>query len=235
MTEIIDFFISPYKSAPAIDILLEIIAAALGIASVLYAKKENVLVFPTGIISTSIYIYLLSQWNLFGDLIINIYYTLMSLYGWYAWMYLKNKNNEQLNISKTTVKQKWLGFCIFIFAAGFVISLYRYFEVVPKLNIKETLAFIYDKLSSGDLDNFREAIPFLDSLTTASAFVAMWLMAIKKIEHWVFWIITNIFSIPLYFIKGFGFTGIQYTVFLILAYLGYKAWKNHLNKKSLLV
>ena len=85
MTELLDFFIEPYKNAPIINIILEFIAALFGIISVFYAKKENILVFPTGIISTALYVYLLSQWNLYGDLIINIYYTLMSVYGWYMW------------------------------------------------------------------------------------------------------------------------------------------------------
>jgi nicotinamide mononucleotide transporter len=100
------------------------------------------------------------------------------------------------------------------------------------LNFNESINYAFSNLTSGNLSKFRDAVPFLDTFTTAAAFVAMWLMAIKKIENWTFWIITNIVSIPLYFVKGYGFTGIQYTVFLILAILGYQQWKKTLNKRK---
>ena len=85
MNQIVDFLIEPYKAASTLNIILEFIAALFGVISVLFAKRENILVYPTGIISTALYVYLLSQWSLYGDLIINIYYTLMSLFGWYMW------------------------------------------------------------------------------------------------------------------------------------------------------
>jgi len=234
MDILIDFFLGPYRTAPLINIILEIIAAGLGIASVLYAKKENVLVFPTGIISTTIYIYLLSQWNLFGDLIINIYYTLMSIYGWYMWSKLIDaKKKTHIPISRTTFKEKCIAFAIFMLASIFVIFIYRHYNVMPNnLNFRESASFAYTNLTSGSLEKFRIAVPFLDTFTTAAAFVAMWLMAIKKIENWNFWILTNIVSIPLYFVKGYGFTGIQYTIFLILAFQGYLVWKKSLNNQK---
>lgn len=234
MDTFIDFFLEPYRTAPLVNIILEIIAAGLGIASVLYAKRENVLVFPTGIISTTIYIYLLSQWNLYGDLIINIYYTIMSVYGWYMWSKLiDSAKKEHIPISRTTIKEKMIAFTIFILASVFVVFIYRHYNVMPNnLNFSESVHFAYTNLISGSLEKFRIAVPFLDTFTTASAFVAMWLMAIKKIENWNFWILTNIVSIPLYFVKGYGFTGIQYTIFLILAFQGYIAWKKSLVKPA---
>lgn len=234
MDTLIDFFLEPYQTAPLINIILEIIAAGLGIASVLYAKRENVLVFPTGIISTTIYIYLLSQWNLYGDLIINIYYTIMSVYGWYMWSKLiDSAKKEHIPISRTTIKEKMIAFTIFILASVFVVFIYRHYNVMPNdLSFSESVHFAYTNLTSGSLEKFRIAVPFLDTFTTASAFVAMWLMAIKKIENWNFWILTNIVSIPLYFVKGYGFTGIQYTIFLILAFQGYIAWKKSLVKSA---
>lgn len=231
MDALIDFFIDPYKNAEPINIILEFIAMVFGVASVLYAKKENVLVFPTGIISTSIYIYLLSQWNLFGDLIINIYYTIMSVYGWYMWSKLiDSAKKKHIPISRTTIKEKMIAFAIFMSASVFVILIYRHYNVMPNdLNFNESVNFAYTNLTSRNLESFRTAVPFLDTFTTAAAFVAMWLMAIKKIENWNFWILTNIVSIPLYFVKGYGFTGIQYTIFLLLAIQGYLAWKKNLD------
>ncbi len=234
MNTLIDFFLEPYRTAPLINIILEIVAASLGVASVLYAKKENVLVFPTGIISTAIYIYLLSQWDLYGDLIINIYYTIMSVYGWYMWSKLiDTTKKEHIPISRTTNKDKMIAFTIFVSATVFVIFIYRHYNIMPNtLNFSESISYAYSNLTSGNLEKFRAAVPFLDTFTTAAAFVAMWLMAIKKIENWNFWILTNIVSIPLYFVKGYGFTGIQYTIFLILAIQGYSTWKKSLDKNK---
>ena len=234
MTELIDFFLDPYKTASVTNILLEVIAATLGIISVFYAKKENVLVFPTGIISTGIYIYLLLQWSLYGDLIINIYYTIMSLFGWYMWSkIIEGSKKEHISITRTTKNEKGIATIIFIAASMFVIFIYRHYNIMPnELNFTESVSYAYKNLTSGSLEKFRIAVPFLDTFTTAAAFVAMWLMAVKKIENWTFWIVTNIVSIPLYFVKGYGFTGIQYIVFLILAILGYQQWKKILDKKK---
>ncbi len=234
MNTVIDFFLEPYRTAPILNIILELIAATLGIASVLYAKKENVLVFPTGIISTGIYIYLLSQWNLYGDLIINIYYTIMSIFGWYMWSkIIDSAKKEHIPITRTTNKEKGIAAVIFVAASFFVIFIYRHYNVMPNnLNFTESVSYAVRNLTSGSLEKFRMAVPFLDTFTTAAAFVAMWLMAIKKIENWTFWMVTNIVSIPLYFVKGYGFTGIQYTVFLVLAILGYQQWKKILDKKK---
>ena len=256
MHELIDFFLEPYKTATLTNILLEVVAATLGIISVFYAKKENILVFPTGIISTGIYIYLLSKWGLYGDLIINIYYTIMSVYGWYVWSRIKspsltfpkgkgtnyeenvvsNEDNKEIihtPITRTNNKDKAIATLIFITASFFVIFIYRHYNVMPNnLGFMDSVNYAFSNLTSGNLEKFRMAVPFLDTFTTAAAFVAMWLMAVKKIENWTFWIATNIISIPLYFVKGYGFTGIQYTVFLVLAILGYKEWKKILDKKK---
>lgn len=233
MNEIIDFFLEPYKSATTLNIILEFIAALFGVVSVFYAKKENVLVFPTGIISTGIYVYLLSQWNLYGDLIINIYYTLMSIYGWYMWSKIIDDESNHIPISRTSRVDKLKAFGIFIFTSVFVIVVYRYYNVMPNhLGFSESISYASEKLFSGNLTNFREGTPYLDTFTTGIFFAAMWLMANKKIENWTLWIAGNIISIPLYFAKGYGFTGIQYTIFLILAIQAYFIWKKNLDKKK---
>ena len=232
MNTIVDFFLEPYQQVAGINIFIEFIAAALGITSVFYAKKENILVYPTGIISTGLYVYLLLKWALYGDLIINIYYTLMSLYGWYMWTRISKKTHEPLKISRTNYLDNIKAFAIFVFTAIFVIVVYRYYDVMPDLNFIDSIHYAFQKISAGSLIEFRKATPYLDTFTTAAAFVAMWLMANKKIENWIFWIITNIVSIPLYFVKGYGFTGIQYTIFFVLAFLGYKEWKKNLNKQN---
>ncbi len=233
MNELIDFFLEPYRTASISQIVLEFTAALFGVISVFYAKKENILVFPTGIISTGIYVYLLSQWNLYGDLIINIYYTLMSIYGWYMWSKVMGKDQHHIKITRTNFYDKLKAFGIFIGTSIFVIIVYRYYNVMPNnLNFSESINYAFSYMTSGNLEKFRKIIPYLDTFTTGIFFAAMWLMANKKIENWIFWIAGNIVSIPLYFVKGYGFTGIQYSIFLILAILGYLEWKKILDKKK---
>ena len=204
MKEFIDFFFQPYYASSTLDVLIELIAVSFGIASVIFAKNENILVFPTGIISTILYIIICYKFILYGDMLINIYYTFMSLYGWYVWSFKVSGENVVI----TTSKKDDVAKSIFIFLSTIVI-----------------ISFIYVYF-----DRMRNMTDYLDTFTTAIFFTAMWLMANKKIEHWIFWIIGNLISIPLYFVKGLGFSSIQFTIFLILAIIGYKEWKKNLIK-----
>lgn len=203
MNEIIDFFIEPYRSSSTFIISLEVLAVVFGILSVWFAKKENIWVYPAGIISTVIYVYICYRFVLYGDLIINIYYTLMSIYGWYMWTRIIQ--GEHIEITKSDKTDLFKAFVIFTTTALFVICVYLYFNR-------------FDRLTD-----------YFDTFTTGVFFAAMWLMANKKIEHWLLWIAGNIISIPLYFIKGLGFTGIQFIIFLLIAIYGFLAWKKNLN------
>ncbi len=204
MKEFIDFFFQPYYASSTLDVLLELIAVSFGITSVIFAKNENILVFPTGIISTILYIIICYKFILYGDMLINIYYTLMSLYGWYVWSFKVSGENVVI----TTSKKDDVAKSIFIFLSTIIIisCIYVYF------------------------DRMRNMTDYLDTFTSAIFFTAMWLMANKKIEHWIFWIIGNLISIPLYYVKGLGFSSIQFTIFLILAIIGYMEWKKNLIK-----
>ena len=204
MNQIFDFFLEPYRTATTLNTTLEILAVIFGVASVWYAKKESIWVYPTGIISTAIYVYICYHFTLYGDLIINIYYTLMSIYGWYMWTRLIE--GDHIEVTKSSRKDLIKAFGIFISTAAFVIVVYLYFN------------------------RFDRITDYFDTFTTGIFFAAMWMMANKKIEHWLLWIGGNIISIPLYFIKGLGFSGIQFTIFLGLAILGYIEWKKSLNK-----
>ena len=145
---------------------------------------------------------------------------------------LDNQQNH-LPITRTNFKDKLKTFGIFIFTSAFVVAVYRYYNVMPNnLNLGESINYALKNMISGNLENFRKITPFLDTFTTGIFFAGMWLMANKKLENWIFWIIGNLVSIPLYFIKGYGFTGIQYTIFLMLAILGYNSWKKRLNKQK---
>mgnify|MGYP005652067723 FL=1 len=204
MKELIDFLIQPYNSVSISDILLEIIAASLGVISVIFAKNENIFVFPTGIISTIIYVYICYKFILYGDMVINIYYTLMSLYGWYIWSFKVSVDNIIISTSKAIDVVR--GIFIFLSTIIIISCVYMFFD---------RMSYITD---------------YLDIFTSAIFFTAMWLMANKKIEHWIFWIVGNMISVPLYYVKGLGFSSVQFTIFLILAIMGYKEWRKKLIK-----
>ena len=205
MNPLFDFLFSQYAGYDTLDIILELVAGAFTITSVVYSKKNNVLVFPTGMICTAIFVYLLLKWGLLGDMIINGYYFIMSIYGWHLWT-LKKDGKTVIPISKTTKKQHLISLGIFIITFVFVFIVYAAF------------------------DKFNHWSAYLDTITTALFFVAMWLMAKRKIENWIYWIIGDIITIPLYFYKGLTFSSILYFVLTIIAIYGYLAWKKNLNK-----
>lgn len=208
MTEIIDFLFGQYAESSSIDITLEIIAVIFGFLSVWFSKQNNVLVFPTGMISTSIFVYLLLKWELLGDMMINGYYFTMSVYGWYIWT-RKVDATHVTPISRTTTKEKKISVVIFV----------------------ATLIFVYFVYES--FDKWTNWTAYVDTVTTAIFFVGMWLMARRKIENWIYWIIGDIISVPLYFYKGFTFTSFQYLLFTLIAIFGYLAWKKTLDKNLL--
>lgn len=208
MSEIFDFFFAQYKDYSNTDICLEIIAVIFGFLSVWFSKKNKIWVFPTGMISTSIFVYLLLKWELLGDMMINIYYFIMSVYGWYIWT-RKIDDSHVTPISKTSKKEKITSIYIFLATLLFVFIVYSYFN------------------------KWTSWVAYVDTITTGIFFVGMWLMAKRKIENWIFWIIGDIISVPLYFYKGFTFTSLQYLGFTIIAIFGYLAWKKSLNNTQL--
>ena len=212
--------------------LLEGIAVFFGLVTVWYSKQEHIWVYPTGISSVLIYVYITFQHKLYADMGINGYYFVMSIYGWYVWSRPTAEKTE-LPITRTNKNDKLKTLGIFLFTSLFVIVVYRYYDVMPKeFGLSESLAYVWENMTSGNLEKFRSITPYLDTFTTGIFFAGMWLMANKKLENWTFWIVGNIVSIPLYFVKGYGFTGIQYFIFLILAIQGYNAWKRTLDKKT---
>ena len=205
MPPVFDFLFGQYSGYATIDIVMEITGVLFGLLSVWYAKKNNIWVYPTGMISTSVFVYLLFKWALLGDMIINAYYFIMSAYGWYYW----SKREEQVvvhPITSTTKKEFKTALLLFVASLLFVIWIYQVF------------------------DKWKDWMAYVDTLTTAIFFVGMGLMARRKIEHWLFWILGDIISIPLYFYKGLTLTSLQYVIFTLIAIYGYRSWKKTLYK-----
>lgn len=206
MSQLFELLFGQYSAYQSIDIGLEITAVVFGFLSVWYAKKNHIWVFPTGLISTSIFVYLLWKWILLGDMMINAYYFVMSVYGWYVWT--RKTNDQATPISQTNTKEKRTSFVIFIITLVFVYIVYQ---------------------SAGKWTSWTA---YVDTVTTAIFFVGMWLMARRKIENWIFWIVGDIISVPLYFHKGLTFTSLQYLIFTIIAIYGFLAWKHVLTNSK---
>ncbi len=186
---------------------LEYIGTFTGIASVWFSRKENILVYPVGLISTIIYIYISFKGSLLGEASVNIYYTIMSVYGWMLWTKKDAINNTTILHISSSNKKEWIQQILF-----FVICYIILFGCLTWL--KKSFA--------------PDAIPWADAFASAAAYTGMWLMAKKKLENWWWWILTNTASIPLYFIKGYAFTSIQFLVFLVMAIAGLIEWRRRI-------
>lgn len=204
MEQIIDFFIDAYRETPTHFILLEAIAFIFGILSVWYAKKANILVYPTGIICTAITVYLLYVSEFFGDMMMNFYYSVMSIYGWWNWS-RKKDNTYVVPISRTNAKEKWVGLLFLVVTMIVTYSVYQLYD--------------YDL----------QIVNYIDIMTSGIFFTAMWYMANKKLENWTLWIIADVITVPLYAYRGLGMLSLQYVVFTILAIQGYIEWRKTLN------
>lgn len=205
MSHIFDWIFSQYQDTPTNLIVLELIGIVFGFLTVIYSKRENILVFPTGMVQTGIFVYILFVYGLLGDMVINAYYFIVSIIGWYLWT-RKVDDSHYIPITKTTSKEKLWSVLLFVGTLIFVTIMYL-------------LA-----------DRFDVWTDYVDTLTTAIFFVGMWLMAKKKLENWVYWIVGDIITVPLYWYKGLIFTSLQFLIFTIIAVYGYKAWKKNLNK-----
>ena len=182
---------------------LEIIAVFTGILSVWLTSKENVLLYPIGICSVSIWIYLCWIGDLFGQSIINLFFLIMNIYGWYNWQLKDDSQKFKIQIKNNNTKENLMVIIASIFLSTFVFMVINQFQ-------KEDASLFY---------------VLLESIITGMNFTAMWLMAWKRIEHWYLWIIGDIMCIPLFIHKDYTLGVIQFTIFIIIAYQGLKDWK----------
>ncbi len=201
----LEFLFSQYKNYTDLDIFLELTTVLFALISVYFAKKNNILLYPAGIINTAIYVYLLWKWNLIGDMIINCYLFLMSIYGWIIWG-LKKNGKHSYSISRTSQKEYYTSLIIFFTTIILTILIYIYFG------------------------KFTHWTNYLDTLVTGLLFVGMYLLAKRKIENWIFLIIADLISVPMYFVKGYTFSSILYLSLTIIAIYGYREWKKKLQQ-----
>lgn len=208
MAEVFDFLFAQYKEYSTLHIVLEFIATLFAVFSVVYSKKNNILVYPTGLISTGIFVYMMFQWDLYGDMIINAYYFYMSIYGWLLWSKKDHENHDALKISSMDTGDKVKSAIIFGISIIGISVVYIYF------------------------DKFTYWWAFVDTFITGLFFVGMWLMARRKIENWLFLIAGDIIAIPLFFLKGYTLTSILNIVLTVIAIFGYLSWKKTLQSEK---
>jgi len=204
MNPISDFFIDPYRNKETYIIILEVIVFVFGILSVWFAKKENIWVYPTGLIATVLTVYLLFRDGLMGDMAMNFYFSVMSLYGWWNWSRTKN-SKKLVQISRTTTQEKGIGLALFVLTMLVTYGVYIVFDV---------------EITTSN---------YIDIFTSGIFFTAMWYMALKKLENWTLWIVANSITIPLYAYRGWGMLSLQYLIFTILAIQAYFAWKKSID------
>ncbi len=217
-----DLFVKPYESYDSLQIALETAGAVFGTLSVYFSIKKNIWVYPTGIISTLIYVYILFNFGLLGDCLINVYYTIMSVYGWVLWA----KNSEDhIHVDVTwATKKEWLYASILFVLSLVLVTVIYYYK--PYIDNQFSMEGANLGLYHLDWANW------MDVFTTSIFLAGMWFMAKQRIENWIFWIIGDLICIPMMIFKGLGITSVQYLVFTIMAILGYVNWKKSFKEKS---
>lgn len=194
------------------------VATVFGILSVYFSIKKNIWVYPTGIISTALYIYITFKFGLFGDCIINVYYTIMSVYGWFLWS-KSAEDNIHVEVQWATKKERIVALVLFLVSLAMVTLVYYYKPYIDNhFSLQGTSLGLYHL----DWANW------LDIFTTSIFLVGMWFMAKQRIDNWIFWIIGDFICMPMMIFKGLGITSVQYLVFTIMAVLGYVNWKKNI-------
>ena len=192
--------------------IIELVAVVFGVLSVWYAHKENIWVFPFGIINVLIYIYICISSQLYANAGINVVYFLTNVYGWYNWS-RTNDDQESLQISRNTLLQNMLWFFGALVLYGITVWILR-------------------TVNQDDPEYLNSILPWIDGMNTSFFLCATILMTVKKIENWWFWIAGNVLSIPVYFSQGLYFTSLQYAIFLVIAIMGLKEWNKRWSEKN---
>ena len=185
--------------------MIEWIAVGFGVSEVLLAKRNNIWLYPTGIISILLSMFLLLQVKLYAETLLSMYYLVMSVYGWVLWK--KRKEAGQLKVSWCSSRE--LIIAVLISTVGFLI-----------------LYLVLKHFTDSD-------VPVWDAFVSSTAWAGMWLLAKRKIENWIFLNISNIFAIPLLIHKKLAMFAVLTTILFIVAIFGFIEWKKIYNQKKL--
>jgi nicotinamide mononucleotide transporter len=166
------------------------------------------MVYPTGLVSTFIFVYLMYTADLYGDMIINAYYFYMSVYGWLLWSRKGRNSEDALKITTVTTNDNLKSVLIFAVSVIFVSAVFIWF------------------------DKFTYWWAYVDTFITGLFFIGMWLLAKRKLQNWLYLIAGDIIAIPLFFYKGLIFTGFFTILLTIIAIFGYFTWRRILRSEK---
>jgi len=181
--------------------LVELIGTIAGLSYIYFSIKQKIWIWPIGILSSALYIYVFFISKFYADMGLQVYYLFISFYGWYFWLNGNKTNDKRDEVPVTFTKKKM---AIYLTLITFVIFV--------------AIALILKYLTDSQ-------VSILDSLTTAGSIVATWMLARKYLEHWLIWIVVDVISIGLYIYKGLYITVVLFVAYLIMAIVGYFQWK----------
>lgn len=180
---------------------LELVAVLFGIVSVYLSTRENIWSWPTALVNVSLFFALFYRSGLYSDTGLQVVYFVLSIYGWYEWLY-GGANRTAISVSRTT-RKTWMVLCAIGVAAWAV------------------LGSITSRLPG-------TALPYVDAATTTVSLLAQWMMTRKLLENWAIWIAVDVVYIGMFIFKGLYLTAFNYGIYLALALLGYITWKRSL-------
>ncbi len=187
--------------------IVEVLGALAGLIYLYFSLKQIIYLWPLGILTSLLYLVVFYNARLYADMSLQIYYFLISIYGWYFWLkggVKTESGTKKLKISTLSFKM-WL---TLVFAI-----------------------FVLTLISGYILSNFtNSSLPWWDAFTTSASIVATWMLARKILENWLFWIVIDIVSLLMYIYKGLYPTVILFLVYSCMAFAGYFQWKKDLKK-----
>jgi len=184
--------------------LVELIGTITGLSYIYFSIKQKIWIWPIGILSSLLYIYVYFNSKVYANMGLQLYYFFISFYGWYFWLNGNKTNEKREEVLVTFTKKK--------------MAIY--------LTIVTTVIFVAIALILRYLTDSK--VPILDAITAAGSIVATWMLVKKYLEHWLVWIVVNIISIGLYIYQGLYITIILFAAYLIMAFVGYFKWKKEI-------
>lgn len=179
---------------------IELLGAILGIIYVFFSIRQNIFTWPVGLLTSVLYVVVFFNSKLYADMGLQMYYVVISIYGWYEWLRGNSSDSkEMLKVSRLSLN---LGLVLVL--VSFLIFLVMWYV----------------------LKNYTDSpVPFADSLATSLSIVATWMLARKILEHWLVWVFVDAFSIGLFLYKDLLPTVVLFVVYTFMAVVGYREWR----------
>ncbi|GET23816.1 nicotinamide riboside transporter PnuC [Prolixibacter sp. NT017] len=183
---------------------VEVSGTISGLAYLYFSIRQSIWTWPLGLLSSALYVYVFFVSKFYADMGLQFYYVIISIYGWYAWLHGNGNSNNQgeLKVSRTS---------FVLWVKLFIVNLLLYVGI----------AYIL-------IDFTDSPVPYWDSFTTALSIVATWMLARKKIEHWLLWVVIDAVSLGLYIYKGLYATTVLFFVYTVMAVVGFIEWRKDL-------